>query len=110
MLCVFLLQLDQKNQPSLLAKQAFRMDARSYNAPTGAKHASADKFTSFALSSNVGISGKLLANLKANSRTMVNERAAVNSMLVLNKIQSVSCACSSFFCSCLVPPASCHLF
>lgn len=86
---MLVVQLDQARLGGLLAKQAFRMDARTYAAPT-IRHASASLFADFAKSCNATVVDKLKANLKANQYTTVNERAAVNSMLVLNKIRTVS--------------------
>ena len=99
------MQLDQRNQASLLAKAAFRMDAKSYNAtPANVKFASGPQYAQFAQSTNYGISVKLLANFKANSQTSVNEHVAVNSMLVLNKIRTVGCTyCLAHACALLSP-------
>lgn len=82
-------QLKPDQLGGLLAKQAFRMDARTYAAPIKS-HASASTFANFAKSCNATVVDKLKVNLKANQYTTVNERAAVNSMLVLNKIRTVS--------------------
>ena len=65
------------------------MDAISF-AATAKRHASTAYFDSFVLQScQLGVVAKLKANLDANRHTTVNERAAVNSMLVLNKIRTV---------------------
>lgn len=82
------MQLDQAHLAGLLAKQAFRIDAKSYAGPI--RHLSASRYGEFASSCQIGIVGRLKANLDANKHTTVNERAAVNSMLVLNKIRTVS--------------------
>ena len=86
---LLLVQGDRGHLAELLSKQAFRMDAISFTA-TVKRHASISYFDNFVLtSSQLGVVASLKANLDANRHTTVNERAAVNSMLVLNKIRMV---------------------
>lgn len=67
------------------------MDARSYTSVGSAqRYVAPPLFTSFVLANQTGIVAELKTNLDANRHTTVNERAAVNSMLVLNKIRTVS--------------------
>ena len=84
-----MVQGDRGHLAELLSKQAFRMDAISFTASVK-RHSSIAYFDNFVLTScQLGVVAKLKANLDANRHTTVNERSAVNSMLVLNKIQTV---------------------
>ena len=108
---MLLVQLKPDQLGGILAKQGFRSDAKTYGAPTK-KYASQSGFNNFAKICNATMVDKLKANLRANQHTTVNERAAVNSMLVLNKIRTVSflIVCSGVFtqeecCTCLLSAA-----
>lgn len=91
------LQGDRGHLAELLSKQAFRMDAISFTA-IPKRYASVSAFDQFVVTCHLGVVSKLKASLDANRHTTVNERAAVNSMLVLNKIRMVR----SSWVSCVV--------
>lgn len=94
-ICLLLVQGDRGHLAELLSKQAFRMDAISF-AATAKRHASVAFFDHFVVTScQLGVVVILKDNLDANRHTTVNERSAVNSMLVLNKIRTVRSCCLS---------------
>ena len=80
--------MNQDELTDLLPRQGFRLDAIHYARET-AKHASKTAYNSFVRSLHLAIVARLVEVFKANGQTNVNLRAAVNGMLVLNKIKTV---------------------
>ncbi len=84
-------QANHKELEDLLPRQGFRMDGRHYSAPPeAARHANVVQYNDFVRGVQGSISVKLVEIFKANAHTNVNLKAAVNAMLVLNKIKLVS--------------------